>query len=98
MYAPDVAVVTNVEADHLDNYGTEQAYRESFRAFLGKVTPGGLLVTCADDPGTTELAGHARELGLRVITYGTSATAGYRVTNVTASGMETTFLVTTGLR
>jgi UDP-N-acetylmuramate--alanine ligase len=97
MYAPDVAVVTNVEADHLDNYGTEQAYRESFRAFLGKVTPGGLLVTSADDPGATELAGHARELGLRVITYGTSATAGYRVTNVTASGMETTFLVTTGL-
>jgi len=96
MYAPDVAVVTNVEADHLDNYGTEQAYRESFRAFLGKVTPGGLLVTSADDPGTTELAGHARELGLRVITYGTSATAGYRVTNVTASGMETTFLVTAG--
>jgi UDP-N-acetylmuramate--alanine ligase len=96
MYAPDVAVVTNVEADHLDNYGTEQAYRDSFRAFLGKVTPGGLLVTSADDPGATELAGHARELGLRVITYGTSATAGYRVTNVTASGMETTFLVTTG--
>jgi UDP-N-acetylmuramate--L-alanine ligase len=97
MYAPDVAVVTNVEADHLDNYGTEQAYRESFRAFLGKVTPGGLLVTSADDPGATELAGHARELGLRVITYGTSAAAGYRVTNVTASGMATAFLVTTGL-
>jgi UDP-N-acetylmuramate--alanine ligase len=97
MYAPDVAVVTNVEADHLDNYGTEQAYRESFRAFLGKVTPGGLVVTSADDPGATELAGHARELGLRVITYGTSAGAGYRVTNVTASGMETTFLITTGL-
>ena len=69
MYAPDVAVVTNVEADHLDNYGTEQAYRESFRAFLGKVAPGGLLVTSADDPGTVELAGHARDLGLRVITY-----------------------------
>jgi UDP-N-acetylmuramate--L-alanine ligase len=96
MYAPDVAVVTNVEADHLDNYGTEQAYRESFRAFLGKVAPGGLLVTSADDPGTTELAGRARDLGLRVITYGTSAEAGYRVTGVTASGMATTFVVTAG--
>jgi UDP-N-acetylmuramate--alanine ligase len=96
MYAPDVAVVTNVEADHLDNYGTEQAYRASFRAFLGKITPGGLLVTSADDPGTVELAGHARDLGLRVITYGTSAEAGYRVTNVTARGMETDFLVSTG--
>ena len=96
MYAPDVAVVTNVEADHLDNYGTEQAYRASFRAFLGKITPGGLLVTSADDPGTIELAGHARDLGLRVVTYGTSPEAGYRVSNVTASGMETTFLVTAG--
>ena len=96
MYAPDVAVVTNVEADHLDNYGTEQAYRASFRAFLGKVAPDGLLVTSADDPGTTELAGHARDLGLRVITYGTSPEAGYRVTDVTAQGMETTFLVAAG--
>jgi UDP-N-acetylmuramate--alanine ligase len=96
MYAPDVAVVTNVEADHLDNYGTEQAYRKSFRAFLGKVAPDGLLVTSADDPGTIELAGHARDLGLRVITYGTSPEAGYRVTDVTARGMETTFLVTAG--
>src|SRR6185437_12504081 len=83
MYAPDVAVVTNVEADHLDNYGTEEAYRASFRAFIGRVAPGGLLVTSADDPGTTELAGHARDLGLRVITYGTSPEAGYRVTDVT---------------
>ena len=97
MYAPDVAVVTNVEADHLDNYGTEEAYHASFRAFLGRIVPGGLLVTSADDPGTIELAGHARDLGLRVVTYGTSAEAGYRVTNVAANGMETTFLVTTGL-
>jgi UDP-N-acetylmuramate--alanine ligase len=97
MYAPDVAVVTNVEADHLDNYGTEEAYQASFRAFLGRIVPGGLLVTSADDPGAIKLAGHARDLGLRVITYGTSAEAGYRVTNVTASGMETTFQVTTGL-
>ena len=49
MYSPDVAVVTNVDADHLDNYGTEAAYRASFAAFLGRVKPGGLLVTCADD-------------------------------------------------
>jgi UDP-N-acetylmuramate--alanine ligase len=97
MYAPDVAVVTNVEADHLDNYGTEEAYQASFRTFLGRIVPGGLLVTSADDPGARKLAGHARDLGLRVITYGTSAEAGYRVTNVTASGMETAFLVTTGL-
>ena len=54
MYSPDVAVVTNVDADHLDNYGTEEAYRASFDAFLGRVKPGGLLVTCADDAGTRD--------------------------------------------
>ncbi|HEX4090016.1 MAG TPA: UDP-N-acetylmuramate--L-alanine ligase [Trebonia sp.] len=91
MYAPDVAVVTNVDADHLDNYGTEAAYRASFTAFLGRVTPGGLVVTCADDSGTRDLADQARARGLRVVSYGESADADYRVADVIASGMATSF-------
>jgi UDP-N-acetylmuramate--alanine ligase len=93
MYAPDVAVVTNIEADHLDNYGTEQAYRASFADFLAKVKPGGLLVTSADDPGTRDLAGTAHALGVRVVTFGESADADYRVSRVTASGMETSLTI-----
>jgi UDP-N-acetylmuramate--alanine ligase len=96
MYAPDVAVVTNVEADHLDNYGTEQAYRASFADFLAKVKPGGLLVTSADDPGTKDLAVLARALGLRVVTFGESPDADYRVADVTTRGMETTLSVAVG--
>jgi UDP-N-acetylmuramate--alanine ligase len=91
MYSPDVAVVTNVDADHLDNYGTEAAYRASFAAFLGRVKPGGLLVTCADDSGTRDLAAAARTLGLRVVSYGESADADYRIAGVTTSGMRTSF-------
>ena len=94
MYAPDVAVVTNVEADHLDNYGTEQAYRASFAAFLARIKPGGLLVTSADDPG----AKRSRRPGPRP---GTAGRHVRRVTRrglpghgVTTSGMETTFPVT----
>jgi len=93
MYAPDVAVVTNVEADHLDNYGTEEAYRASFADFLAKVKPGGVLVTSADDPGTGDLAAPARARGLRVVTFGESPEADYRVTRVTASGMETSLTI-----
>jgi len=93
MYAPDIAVVTNVEADHLDNYGTEQAYRASFGRFLAKIKPGGLLVTSADDPGAGDLAVQARALGLRVVTFGESPSADYLVANVTASGMETSLSV-----
>ena len=98
MYAPDVAVVTNVEADHLDNYGTEEAYRASFRAFIDRIALGGLLVTSADDRGTAELAARARDRGLRVVTYGESADADYRVTDVAADGMRTTFSLTVAPR
>ena len=64
MLAPDAAVVTNVEADHLDNYGTAAAYRASFGAFAARISPGGLLVTCADDPGARDLAAAAAGRGL----------------------------------
>ena len=93
MYAPDVAVVTNIEADHLDNYGTEQAYRASFGKFLEKIKPGGLLVTSADDPGTKDLAARARAMGLAMVTFGESPDADYQVTDVVTSGMETSLSV-----
>ena len=93
MLPADAAVVTNVEADHLDNYGTAAAYRASFGEFVARIAPGGLLVTCADDPGARDLADVAARRGLRVRTYGESPDAGYRVTGVRASGMETTFRV-----
>jgi UDP-N-acetylmuramate--alanine ligase len=71
-FAPDVAVVTNVEPDHLDHHGTEQAYRAVFVAFVDRLTPGGTLVVCADDPGVRPLIQRARERGLTVRSYGRS--------------------------
>jgi UDP-N-acetylmuramate--alanine ligase len=71
-YSPQVAVVTNVEADHLDHYGTVAAYTASFEAFLGRIVPGGVLVTCADDPGAQTLAAAAQARGIRVRRYGSA--------------------------
>jgi UDP-N-acetylmuramate--alanine ligase len=93
MLSPDAAVITNVDADHLDNYGTVEAYRASFTAFADRIVPGGLLVTCADDPGAAEVAAHARSRGLRVVTYGESAGADYQVSHISVSGMTTAFSV-----
>jgi UDP-N-acetylmuramate--alanine ligase len=95
MLSPDAAVITNVEVDHLDNYGTAEAYRASFDAFVARVAPGGLLVTCADDPGARKLADHARACpgGLRIRTYGESADADYRVDGTRSQGMETAFAI-----
>lgn len=74
-YRPDIAVVTNVEADHLDFFGTEQAYVAVFDSFMERLQPGGALVACVDDPGAAALADRTAALGIRVLRYG-SAGAG----------------------
>ena len=99
MLAPDAAVVTSVEADHLDNYGTAAAYRGVVRGVRQRGSrPAALLVTCADDPGARDLAAAAAGRGLRVRTYGESADADYRVTGRPPHGMETVFRVQAGGR
>lgn len=72
-FAPDVAVVTNVEADHLDHHGTLDSYVAVFDAFVRRIAPGGVLVACADDPGSAALADRAEAAGVRVRRYGFTA-------------------------
>jgi UDP-N-acetylmuramate--alanine ligase len=69
-YEPDLAVVTNIEADHLDFFGSEQAYVDVFDAFMERIKPGGALVVCVDDPGAAALAERTAALGIRVLRYG----------------------------
>jgi UDP-N-acetylmuramate--alanine ligase len=69
-YSPDVAVVTNVEADHLDFFGTESAYVAVFDQFVARLRPGGALIVCVDDPGAAALAARSAERGVRVLRYG----------------------------
>ncbi|MFJ9786123.1 UDP-N-acetylmuramate--L-alanine ligase [Amycolatopsis sp. NPDC101161] len=73
-YSPSVAVVTNVEPDHLDHHGTAEAYTKVFTEFVGRIVPGGLLIVCGDDPGSDELGSQAEEMGVRVRRYGRTAT------------------------
>ncbi|MDN5917778.1 MAG: UDP-N-acetylmuramate--L-alanine ligase, partial [Pseudonocardia sp.] len=75
-FAPSVAVVTNIEPDHLDHHGDEQAYRAVFDRFLQRLTPGGVLITCADDPGADRLARAAERAGVTVHRYGRSVAGG----------------------
>ncbi|WP_082950729.1 UDP-N-acetylmuramate--L-alanine ligase [Mycobacterium sp. 1164985.4] len=69
-YHPDVAVVTNIEADHLDFFGSAEAYGAVFDDFVERLKPGGALVVCTDDPGAAALAERTAELGIRVLRYG----------------------------
>ncbi|MCW3054587.1 MAG: UDP-N-acetylmuramate--L-alanine ligase [Chthonomonadales bacterium] len=65
---PDIAVLTNVEADHLDHYGTAERVQASFVRFLQNLRPGGTIVACADDPGAKEVLGQF--LPTASLTYG----------------------------
>ncbi len=93
VYAPFAALVTNVEADHLDNYGTEQAYRAAFDEFVGHVAPDGFLVVCLDDPGAAALAEPARSRGLTVVGVGEAEGADLRAEEVSFAGSTSTFEV-----
>ncbi len=68
VYSPEVAVVTNVDADHLDTWGSEEAYAAAFEEFVGTV--GQCLVVGLDDPGAARLVPIARAAGLDVVTTG----------------------------
>ena len=70
VYRPEVAIVTNVQPDHLDFYSNFTVVQAAYDAFVGTIRQGGLLVTCADDAGAVALAERARARGTRVVTYG----------------------------
>jgi UDP-N-acetylmuramate--alanine ligase len=87
MLSPDAAVITNVEADHLDNYADLAEIEATFGAFAEKVS--GLVITCADDPGAESVAAgldHAR-----VRRYGESPHADYKLIDFKPAGMTTSF-------
>jgi UDP-N-acetylmuramate--alanine ligase len=75
-YTPNVAVVTNIESDHLDFYGSAEAYFGVFDTFVERLAPRGALVVCTDDPGAAALAQRTDELGIRVLRYGSEKPGG----------------------
>lgn len=81
-YRPQIAVVTNVEPDHLDHYGTAEAVYESFDRFTELLPADGVLVACADDAGALALARRTQERGnTRVVLYGTTDAADLRLSD-----------------
>src|SRR5579862_5671687 len=92
--APDVAIVTSVEADHLDNYASLAEIEAAFAGFAARITPGGTLIACADDRGARAVAAAARGPGVVVLTYGEASGADYQLGEVRSRGMRTGFTLT----
>src|SRR5688572_26361616 len=76
---PEIAVVTNIEPDHLEYYKTFENILEAFRIFVGGVKRKGLVIGCADDEDVARLLRHAEQ---RRVGYGLSEDADLRAVNL----------------
>ena len=86
---PMMALITNIEADHMDHYqGDMGRYMQAFNGFLHNLPFYGPAVVCLDDHGVRELLG---DVTRRVITYGRHADADYRLENYRGDGLRSEF-------
>ena len=88
-FYPHLAVVTNIEDDHLDHYGTEENIYQAFKQFLGNIKEGGKAILCVDNPKVRRLA---QETEKTVLTYGMIGEgADYTARNITYDVHGTTY-------
>ena len=88
---PMVAIVTNIDADHMDTYGGDfNVLKQTFVDFLHNLPFYGLAVLCTDDPVVAEIRDRVSR---PVITYGLNEDADYRAINISQCGMKTHFRV-----
>jgi len=88
--SPTIAVVTNIDADHLDHYqGGIGEIKDTFVEFINKVPFYGLTVLCLDDRNIREILPRVKK---RYITYGLSSQADIRATHIRHDGFQTTFM------
>ncbi len=92
-YPAEIAVVTNVDPDHLSNWGTPENYADGFLRFAGAERLR-VLVVSADDPGAVTLTGRIRALGrtdLQIVTFGEAEGADVRIADVVLAGTGSQF-------
>jgi UDP-N-acetylmuramate--alanine ligase len=87
----DVAIVTNVDAEHLDHFKTFAAVQDAFRAFIENVPFYGFAVMCTDHPIVQRLVGRIEDR--RIVTYGENPQADVRLTDLRNEGGRQTFTV-----
>ena len=81
-YSPEIAVITNVEADHLDYYGTAEAYQQAFVEFGRRVKAGGVLLACWDDVGARAVCEAVEDRPIREESYGIEGTRFWQATDI----------------
>ncbi len=93
--SPSIAVVTNIDADHLDYYkGGIEEIKDTFVEFINKIPFYGLAILCLEDRNIAEVIPRIKK---RFMTYGLSSQADLRATHVKLNGFNTSFAERLGL-
>jgi UDP-N-acetylmuramate--alanine ligase len=93
--APIIAVVTNIDREHLDHYAGIEEIRQAFATFIAKIPFYGVAVLCLDDEN---IQGILPEVNRRILTYGASAQADLRITSSSVGHMASEFHLQWGER
>jgi len=94
VYRPHVAIITNIDVDHLNTYGDMDGLRAGFLEFARLTAAEGFIVTCADDPYTRVMAETLRAEGRTVYTYGEAEDADLRLTEIVSGAAGVRYLGT----
>ena len=86
---PTAAVVTNIDAEHLDHYGTFENVKKAFIDFCNRVPFYGATALCLDNPGVQAVLPMIQK---RFVTFGVAANATYRARNIRHDGLVTKFV------
>ncbi len=87
--SPTLAVVTNMDAEHLDHYGSLDGVKKAFIDFINRVPFYGLSILCLDNPTVQSILPDVHK---RHVTYGMAPQADYRARNVRYQGTETSYI------
>lgn len=87
----DVAIVTNIDPEHLDHFGSFDAIKDAFRRFIDNIPFYGFAVMCIDHPIVQDLVGHIEDR--RIITYGENPQADVRLIDIDLKGGQSRFRV-----
>ena len=90
LLSPTIAVVTNIEADHLDHYRDLEDIQAAFLTFINKVPFYGAAILCLDEPAVQSLIPKIKR---RIVTYGTAAPADVSITDVNVDGLGSSFIL-----
>jgi UDP-N-acetylmuramate--alanine ligase len=96
-YRPHIALVTNIEPDHLDIYGSFEELQAAFQQFLSQVEDNGTIVACGESPALQALLplaiGDGTYYPVRVVSYGRPGQCDWRARNIVNKGIDTSSFV-----